>query len=702
MKNIVPAGLSLLFCLAVLAEDKAPAESPETLANRQAEVGKRLKQIEETMGRIRDLLARTDPEKAARLDLALRKSRVEDKNIDRIVEIENFLRNNDFENALKDQKSLEKAIQRILELLLDQDAERKAASEQEKKLEEARAMLEGVLREEKAHFQETERYADPEKTLQRAAAAKAKLADLIARQSGIVDGIDRPGAAPGLEGLQAKLRELEAAQKAARGKPDSPAQDAVKAKAEALEKEMESFAAAARDSSGNLAKAAAAVAKARKGMETAAGAMREKKPFEAEQEGAEQDLREAREALERLENRASRASTENLAVDQERIRNDAERLRKELDRLSQSAPGSDSGSGEMSKAQEEMRGSEKGLREDAPSAARPRAEAARAELEKAMKKLEELEKELQKKIERPDFEKLEKKQEGTTGKTEELLKKLKEQSQGGNPAPGEGGVEGAKKAMQNAQRNLRQKSARGANSDQKEAIDRLEKAKEELEEALRQLREELQLMLLDTLERRFEQMYREQDRIFRETVALQVRLKASKEPMKSDTEKSHELGKGELALAGEAQKVLEIVQEEGSTVVIPDVLAGVKADFEAVGGRLAKIDAGEYTQRIQQDILETLKQLLKVIEEERNRRRKGGSGQPQSPQEGEEEDALLPTSAELKMLRELQVRVNRRTEEFDRMVEKEDAERTRLAEKQKGVATLTRTMADKLNQQGEE
>ena len=99
----------------------------------------------------------------------------------------------------------------------------------------------------------------------------------------------------------------------------------------------------------------------------------------------------------------------------------------------------------------------------------------------------------------------------TEEKTGELLKKMKEEAgrRGNeNGAPGQQGVEGAKGAMQRAERNLRGRSANRGNKDQKEAIERLEKAKEELEEILRQLREEEQLMLLEALERRFEELSR--------------------------------------------------------------------------------------------------------------------------------------------------------------------------------------------------
>ena len=57
--------------------------------------------------------------------------------------------------------------------------------------------------------------------------------------------------------------------------------------------------------------------------------------------------------------------------------------------------------------------------------------------------------------------------------------------------------------------------------------------------------------------------------------------------------------------------------------------------------------------------------------EEEQQRRQGNQqqGQGQDPMEGDQEENLLPTSAELKMLKSLQVRVNRRTEQFDRMAE---------------------------------
>ncbi len=136
--------------------------------------------------------------------------------------------------------------------------------------------------------------------------------------------------------------------------------------------------------------------------------------------------------------------------------------------------------------------------------------------------------------------------------------------------------------------------------------------------------------------------------------------------------------------------------------MITDVVEDLKADLDGLATRLRRLDAGAYTQEIQRDIITTLRELIEVVQEELDRRQGGGNqqGNP-DPMEGDQDDNLLPTSAELKMLKSLQVRVNRRTHEFDRMKVQEDDERARIADKQAAAARLTRTMADKLNREEE-
>ena len=203
-------------------------------------------------------------------------------------------------------------------------------------------------------------------------------------------------------------------------------------------------------------------------------------------------------------------------------------------------------------------------------------------------------------------------------------------------------------------------------------------------------------------------MLQKQISISKETIALHLRVKQVKKPARADVSKSAQLGQGERELEAEADKILEILREEGTTIVIPDIVKDLMGDFSTLDLRLTKLESGPYTQQIQRDVEETLRQLIKVIQEERERRQGGGQGGGQDGQEEAPDENLLPTSAELKMLREMQVRVNRRTKLFQKIVDhnKDKAEtraeeRSRIAKKQQSVGNLTRSMADKLNREEE-
>ena len=714
------AALLIALLLAPLAPaqeaGKPAAIDAEDLAKEQEKVGRRLAKIEETMRRITKILEARNPDEAARLKMAWQRSK-DDRNLDRIKEIEDLLKEEYFNRALEQQKELAKALARLLDILLDRDAERKDLQDQIKAKEDALRDLNTIIEEEREQYHESEPYANPEKALQRAAAAKAKLANLINRQAKLISRTKAPEADPDLASLQERLDKLLEDQKALRGKKDPAGQSALAKRTKALADDIGKHAQGLPDALKTAAigrrnpadQAAGAAGRAADGMAQAARGMQQGGDFSGAQTGAEQDLREAQDALRRLGERKLQHQEKTLAKDQERIRKDTERLAKDLDRLQKSAPGEQAGGDSLGRAQGDMRKAEgkldKGRRPDAV----PHEENALKELEDARKKLEEFEKALKKLIELPDYEKMAKKQEDTEGKTDDLLKKMKQQ--GGGPqgdaqggTPGQQGVEGAKKAMQRAKRNLRGRSARRANKDQKEALERLEKAREELEEALRQLREEEQLMLLEALERRLVRMLQKQTKIHKETLSLNIRMreaeKAGRKPPRAVVDKGHQLGDGQAELSVAAEKMLDILREEGTTVVIPDVMEDMKKDLDTLAKRLRKLDAGEFTQQIQSDVMETLRELIEVIKEELERRQ--GGGRPGEPQEGDPEENLLPTSAELKMLKSLQVRVNKRTNTFDRMREKEEQDRLRIAEKQEAVGTLTRTMADRLNREEDE
>lgn len=698
---------ALLFAPLLLAQDAPP--TADDLAAQQRRVGERLAKIEETMRRVAKIIEKDNPEQAARLKMAWDRSK-SDRNLEKIGEIEDLLEEEYFNEAFDEQKKLEAALNRLLDILLDREAELNDLKDEIDRLESLAQKLDKIIEDERRQYHNTEKFADPEKTLQRAAAAKAKLTDLIAREGKLIDKTKRPGRNEALEALKARAQGLLHDQQALRGKQDAAAQDELKKKADALAEDIARHAKSLPDAmkAGKLGRsdpagqAAGASERAAGAMGEAAAKMKGDGEFQPNQRDAEQELSETLDALRRLEKRREKYDESRLVKEQDRIRKDTERLQAELDRLEKNAPGTDSGSGNLGKAQGDMNRASGKLSRGERRDAVPHEEDAKRELEKAYEKLEELEKELKRLIELPDYDKLAEEQEKTEGDTEDLLKDMKKAGdpQGGGQGegtPGQGGVQGAKRAMQRAKRNLRQRSAKGANRDQKEALERLEKAREELEEALRQMREEEQLMLLEAIERRLRRMLRDQTKIFKETLSLSIRLRDAKKPPRAVVDKGAQLGDGEAELAAEAEKILEILREEGTTVVIPDVVEDLKLDLDNLARRLRDLKAGPYTQQVQRDVMETLRDLIEVIQQELNRRQ--GQGQGGQPQEGNPDEPLLPTSAELKMLKALQLRVNRRTETFEKLIEKEDDERSRIADKQSAVGTLTRTMADRLNRE---
>ncbi|UCC29562.1 MAG: hypothetical protein JSU86_15325, partial [Phycisphaerales bacterium] len=111
-------------------------------------------------------------------------------------------------------------------------------------------------------------------------------------------------------------------------------------------------------------------------------------------------------------------------------------------------------------------------------------------------------------------------------------------------------------------------------------------------------------------------------------------------------------------LSEDAASCLHILDEDGTTIVFPNVVGHLSEDMGTVADRLAAYQVGALTQAIEQEIVETLEQLLGAVQRMRQDNEQQGmsglsSDAGQSP--------LLPQSAELKLLRASQLRVNTRT-----------------------------------------
>ena len=251
--------------------------------------------------------------------------------------------------------------------------------------------------------------------------------------------------------------------------------------------------------------------------------------------------------------------------------------------------------------------------------------------------------------------------------------------------------------MKKAGDKLERQQQAPATRDQDRAIAELERAKAQLQDTLDQLRREQQEELLTGLEQRFRTMLLEQMKINAATDALDAR--------KAEWARSDELnlaGQAEqqTLLSVEAGKALTILTQEGTTVVFPEIVLQVRDDMTDVARRLAARQTGEITRNVQAEIVRALQELIAAIEQ----RQKEGpppddAGQSQQAGDQQQDTPLLPSSAELKLLRSCQVRINRSTQHLDSAQTQPAAEiageAQRLSSRQEQLADMARKINER-------
>jgi len=239
--------------------------------------------------------------------------------------------------------------------------------------------------------------------------------------------------------------------------------------------------------------------------------------------------------------------------------------------------------------------------------------------------------------------------------------------------PGRDDVEKAQKEMDRAIEELKKKRNTKASDRQDQALADLMKAREKLEEILRQLREEERAMVLATLEARFRDMLQQQETVNIGTLGIHA-IPADKRTDRHRN-RSVELARNEDAIALLAAKALTLLKEEGSSVAFPEAVEQIRDDMLTIARRLERADVGEITQNIEQDVIESLKEILEALQKELEKLKDEQQKKQQQKQQQQEQPPppLVNKLAELKMLRSLQYRVNRRTKQMGRLVDGEQA-----------------------------
>jgi hypothetical protein len=178
------------------------------------------------------------------------------------------------------------------------------------------------------------------------------------------------------------------------------------------------------------------------------------------------------------------------------------------------------------------------------------------------------------------------------------------------------------------------------------------------------------------------------------------------------------------AIAAMAQQALDIIQEDGTTVILPQIVGQLRDDMIATSTMLKKLaEMGErrarlrdgsgkeltkdidrtlsYSFQMQQEIEQTLRELIEALEKaQKQQESQQGQGQGQQSPGQEQRDPLVPDSAELKLLKAAQMRVNNRTRRFDAqrdesLDEIQAGEINRIAGQQESVAEMAEDMIER-------
>jgi hypothetical protein len=699
---------------------------PDSLEKKQKAIADAYKQLEEALSQSWSSFSRVEPEKASRIKRALDASKQafsegDGRNTrsiaDRMHDVLDLLQKKDSKGALVGENEVVEQLERVLELL--EADERKSADRLDpKRIEALLEEIKELIRDQKDHRSQVDRAKDLEAIARALSEAQKKLDEVYQAQKQLADktGDAKPGE---LADLAKSQREI-----------DAQASEIAK-----LLDAVQGLKAAGEPSPGaGDAKPSAGESKPSAG--DAKPSPGEPKPSSGESKPSSGDAKPSPDEAKPSPSESKPAPSESKPAPSESKPSD-----------DGSSGSSDGAAGSASKAVASAKGA---MNEAAKKLDSPDKDAALERERRALEELEKAKAALEKKrqqVERlAQLDRLKAEEERLQKKTDDLAKKMGEQpadpkqqdpkggqggqgqkggnQKGGNqkggssksqgPVPGKRHVERAEDEQKRAQDDLENRYVKDASEKEDEAVQQLEQAQEAMREALIQARKREQEELLKTLGIQFQEMLAKQRELTKRTEALDKERLGSlpaDAPTRPELNRAQRIecagiSKGEGELRDQADQANELVKEEGSATILPIVVEEVKQDLSRLAELTDKRDTGRFVVSLQHDVERSLEELIEVIKKEIEER-KGGGGGGGGGGSGSQEDPLLPASAELKMIRAQQMRVNGKTKEFDVGRGQPDSELTpdqreacrHISEKQARVAEFTRRLHLKLNKQ---
>jgi hypothetical protein len=308
-------------------------------------------------------------------------------------------------------------------------------------------------------------------------------------------------------------------------------------------------------------------------------------------------------------------------------------------------------------------------------------------------------------------EELAEQQDDTADQTGDLAEQMQAGSQSSESSDASGAPTGAgqpqarqaQQHMQQAARQIRQGKPGEASEEQQEALEQLEQAEEHVRRHLQQLREQMREEMLGALVVRFTEMLERQRPLTQTTAELDAARSRHDDPAtlsRSQRLLCDDLARQQQTLGDDAEQTLLLIRDEGTTIVLPEIVSQLVRDLQIVARALSEQATGPNTQAAQQRIEQTLVELIDAVQEAHELAQQQQNSQPAQPRSKEGQPPLVPRSAELRLLKAAQVRVNVATQRIE-VVRHDAADPSRwqndlsqLAERQEHVRQLAQRMAE--------
>jgi hypothetical protein len=259
-----------------------------------------------------------------------------------------------------------------------------------------------------------------------------------------------------------------------------------------------------------------------------------------------------------------------------------------------------------------------------------------------------------------------------------------------------GDLKNARESMENAKKSLDDAKRDKAKKEQREALERLAKETEKLAKVLRQMREEERLQSLVSLETRCRKLLDGEKSLQEKIVALD--RSSAKERTRADVRMATDLSAVQRALAAEADATLAFVREDNVAVAFDESLVIVRDDMTRIEQRLRDAETGPVVQAMAASNVGMLSEMVSSLQREIAESRERQSEEEQEGG-GDDRDQLLDRLAELRLVKSLQVQIEKRTALVAKLAAagasaKETTETlAQLAERQHRVYEITRELA---------